>query len=277
MPYKNSTVTPPVPNQQTPDSIFPTEREQDRRSSHKLPVDFDNVVIIIISLFLNHGSEVSVGLTRKRLSRVERKADTRERLLSSALVVFAREGFEGASLEEIAEEAGFSTGAIYSAFGGKQELFFALLDRCLEQEKRDLGEIFERDEPLEVRISAVGRWKPGPLESAEQWRVLATEFWLHAVRDPRARALLAERHRRQRAAAALLLEGAYREQGRQPPVEAGLLADAVIGMQIGMAMRAIVDPEAVPEGSYARVLGILLGTSDALGKTPPGKGKEEKA
>jgi hypothetical protein len=70
--------------------------------------------------------------------------------------------------------------------------------------------------------------------------------------------LLAGRHRRQRAAAARLLEGAYREQGRQPPVEAGLLADAIIGMQIGMAMRAIVDPEAVPEGSYARVLGILL-------------------
>jgi AcrR family transcriptional regulator len=208
----------------------------------------------------------SVSLTRKRLSRGERKADTRERLLASALVVFAREGFGGASLEEIAEEAGFSTGAVYSAFGGKQELFFALLDRCLDEEKRELGEIFGREEPLEARISAVGRWKPGPLESAEQWRVLATEFWLHAARDPRARELLAERQRRQRAAAALLLEGTYRERGRRPPVEAGLLADAVIGLQIGMAMRAIVDPEAVPEGSYARVLGVLLGTSDASGE-----------
>ena len=185
-------------------------------------------------------------MTRKRLSQAERRIDTRERLLASALVKFARKGFEGASLEEIAEEAGFSTGAVYSAFGGKQELFFALLDRCLDQEKRDLGEIFGRNESLEAVIAAVGRWKPGPLESAEQWRVLATEFWLHAVRDPRARALLAERHRRQRAAAAQLLEGVYREQDRQPPVEAGLLADAVIGLQIVMAMRAIVAPEAVP-------------------------------
>lgn len=213
-------------------------------------------------------------MTRKRLSRAERRADTRERLLASALVVFAREGFGGASLEEIAEEAGFSTGAVYSAFGGKQELFLAVLDRCLDQEKRELGEIFERNEPLEVRIAAVGRWKPGPLESAEQWRVLATEFWLHAVRDPRARALLAERHRRQRAAAARLLEGVYREQDRQPPVETGLLADAVIGLQIGMAMRSIVDPEAIPEGSYARVLGILLGTSNASAKSSPERDKE---
>jgi AcrR family transcriptional regulator len=206
-------------------------------------------------------------LTRKRLSREERRADTRGRLLASALVVFGREGFEGASVEEIAEEAGFSTGAVYSAFGGKQELFFAVLDRCLDEERRELGEIFEREEPLEVRISAVGRWKPGPLESEEQWRKLATEFWLHAVRDPRARELLAERQRRQRAAAARLLEGTYSERGLRPPVEAGMLADAVIGMQVGMAMRAIVDPGAVPEGSYARVLSILLGTSDASGKS----------
>ena len=215
-------------------------------------------------------------MARKRLSREEKKADTRERLLASALVVFAWEGFGGASLEEIAEEAGFSTGAVYSAFGGKQELFFALLDRCLDEEKRELGEIFEREEPLEARISALGRWKPGPLESEEQWRVLATEFWLHAVRDPRARELLAERQRRQRAATAGQLEGAYRDHGRRPPVEAGLLADAVIGMQIGMAMRAIVDPEAVPEGSYARVLGVLLGTSNASRKHSQGRGEEEK-
>ncbi|HEX6708736.1 MAG TPA: TetR/AcrR family transcriptional regulator [Rubrobacter sp.] len=213
-------------------------------------------------------------MTRKRLSRAERRVDTRERLLASALEVFAREGFGGASVEEIAEEAGFSTGAVYSAFGGKQELFFAVLDRCLDQERRDLGEIFGRNEPLEARIAAVGRWKPGPLESAEQWRVLATEFWLHAVRDPQTRALLAERHRRQRAAAAQLLEGTYRERGSRPPVEAGLLADAVIGMQIGMAMRAIVDPEAVPEGSYARVLGVLLGTSDVSGKSSPERDEE---
>jgi AcrR family transcriptional regulator len=213
-------------------------------------------------------------LTKKRLSREEKKADTRDRLLASALEVFAREGFEGASVEEIAEEAGFSTGAVYSAFGGKQELFFAMLDRCLEEEKREIGEIMEQNESLEDVVAAVDRWKPGPLESEEQWRVLATEFWLHAVRDPRARSLLADRQRRQRTATAGQLEGAFRDRGRRLPVEAGLLADAVIGMQIGMAMRAIVDPEAVPEGSYARVLGVLLGTSDDSGERPPAE--EEK-
>jgi AcrR family transcriptional regulator len=214
-------------------------------------------------------------LARKRLSREEKKADTRERLLASALVEFAREGFEGTSVEEIAEEAGFSTGAVYSAFGGKQELFFALLDRCLEEEKREIGEIFERNESLGVVVEEIGRWKPGPLDSEEQWRVLATEFWLYALRDPRARELLAERQRRQRAATAEQLEGAFQDRGLRLPVEAGLLADAVMGMQIGMAMRAIVDPEAVPDGSYARVLNVLLGTSDASGERPPGE--EEKA
>jgi AcrR family transcriptional regulator len=224
-----------------------------------------------------YGMERSVGLTKKRLSREERKADTRERLLESALVVFARDGFGGASVEEIAEEAGFSTGAVYSAFGGKQELFFAIIDRCLEEERREIGEILERNESMEAVISAIDRWKPGPLESEEQWRVLATEFWLHAVRDPRARSLLAERQRRQRATTAGQLERSFRDRGLRLTVEAGLLADAVIGMQIGMAMRAIVDPVALPEGSYARVLASLLGTSDASGERPPGEEEEEKA
>jgi len=145
-------------------------------------------------------------------------------------------------------------------------LFFAMLDRCLEEERREIGEILGRNESLEAVVAAIDRWKPAPLESEEQWRVLATEFWLHAVRDPRARTLLAERQRRQRAATAVQLEGAFRDRGLRLPVEAGLLADAVIGLQIGMAMRAIVDPEAVPEGSYARVLGVLLGTPDDSGE-----------
>ena len=105
--------------------------------------------------------------------------------------------------------------------------------------------------------------------------MLATEFWLHAVRDSRARSLLAERQRRQRTATAGQLEEGFRDRGRRLPVEAGLLADAVIGLHNGMAMRTIVDPEAVPEGSYARVLNVLLGTSDASGERPPGE--EEKA
>jgi AcrR family transcriptional regulator len=66
------------------------------------------------------------SLPRRRLTRAEAKARTRQLLLEAAASVFASKGFAGASVEEIAEAAGFSIGAVYSNFGSKEELFLEL-------------------------------------------------------------------------------------------------------------------------------------------------------
>src|SRR5215218_10445422 len=63
------------------------------------------------------------------LTRKERQERTREELVAAAARVFARRGYHKATVEEIAAEAGFSTGAVYSNFGGKEELFLAIADR----------------------------------------------------------------------------------------------------------------------------------------------------
>ena len=63
---------------------------------------------------------------RQRLTRAEAKSRTRQLLLDAAASVFARKGYVGASVEEIAETAGFSIGAVYSNFGSKEELFLEL-------------------------------------------------------------------------------------------------------------------------------------------------------
>ena len=63
-----------------------------------------------------------------RLTRDERKAQTRERLIARAHQVFLRRGFHAATLEEIATEAGVTKGAVYSNFGSKADLFMAVLD-----------------------------------------------------------------------------------------------------------------------------------------------------
>lgn len=52
---------------------------------------------------------------------------TRERLLASARSEFLEHGYRGASLRRIAAGAGVTTGAIYGCFGGKSELFDALV------------------------------------------------------------------------------------------------------------------------------------------------------
>ena len=54
--------------------------------------------------------------------------------------MFARSGFHGASVEEIASEAGFSTGALYSNFDGKEDLFLVLMEREIDEHAREIAE-----------------------------------------------------------------------------------------------------------------------------------------
>ena len=72
-----------------------------------------------------------------------RRQLTREALVASARDVFAKRGFHAASLEEIAEAAGFTRGAVYSNFENKEELFFAVLDRHVELQAAAFDALFE--------------------------------------------------------------------------------------------------------------------------------------
>ncbi|MCO1579146.1 TetR/AcrR family transcriptional regulator [Crossiella sp. SN42] len=65
---------------------------------------------------------------RTRRTRAEQKRETRDALIEAGLVVFSRDGYHGAALDGIANEAGFSKGAVYSNFSSKAELFLAVLD-----------------------------------------------------------------------------------------------------------------------------------------------------
>src|SRR4029450_6889198 len=71
-------------------------------------------------------------MTKQRLSRAERSAQTRAELMASARQLFLRQGFHACSLEMVAEEAGFTIGAVYSRFGSKADLFLAILDERVD-------------------------------------------------------------------------------------------------------------------------------------------------
>ena len=96
--------------------------------------------------------------------------------------MFLRSGFHGASLEDISLEAGYTTGAVYSRFGGKDALFLAVLDDHIERRLRrymdaaDAAPDFESAgrEMLRAAVAA-GREEPG-------WTPLLMEFWMHAAR-----------------------------------------------------------------------------------------------
>src|SRR6188472_3717601 len=123
----------------------------------------------------------------KRETRAEKQARTRAELLDTAAKVFARRGYRGASVEEIAEEAGYSHGAVYSNFEGKADLFLAVFEDYMAERARELAATqvdVAEGAPLEVRARALADQWMDRLERDRESVVLHMEFIAHAGRDP---------------------------------------------------------------------------------------------
>jgi AcrR family transcriptional regulator len=115
--------------------------------------------------------------------RAERKEQTKAELVEAALVVFSRRGFHGASLDDIAEEAGYTKGAVYSNFAGKDDLFLAVLEEHFRRRAEAYaGFIFDQEE-IEDSYRAVARfWRDSNEREPEMARLIA-EFLVHASRQ----------------------------------------------------------------------------------------------
>src|SRR5215510_13178266 len=123
----------------------------------------------------------------QRLTHAERKEQTRTGLVASARRVFLDRGFHGASLDEIADAAGYSKGAVYSNFAGKDDLFLAVLDAHFEQRARALVDVMLDADGLEDSYRAVARSMVTADEAEPGWTPLLLEFWAHASRRPELR------------------------------------------------------------------------------------------
>jgi AcrR family transcriptional regulator len=125
-----------------------------------------------------------VFMAPEKWTRERRRELTRTALVESATEVFGRRGFEGASLDEIAENAGFTRGAIYKNFESKEELFFAVMDHFNERALAAFDDQLGGDvEHLDV--TALARtWR----RTQGEWvKSLDAEFELYALRHPEVR------------------------------------------------------------------------------------------
>lgn len=193
---------------------------------------------------------------RKRLSREESRARTRARLLESAAAVFAERGFYGASVEEIADRAGFSRGAFYSNFDHKADLFLALLDDRLEQEVAALEALLDEEGGPGAFLDLLRRGG-GRRSEPKEWTLLWAEFWLHVMRHPELAPKLADRQRAARRAIAALVQRQCDQFGVTLPLPAEDLASLMLAVDDGLKLQEELDPGAVPDDLRPRIL-ILL-------------------
>jgi AcrR family transcriptional regulator len=190
---------------------------------------------------------------------------TRRQLLDAAETVFARRGFHGASVEEIAREAGATTGALYSNFAGKEELFLALFEEALATDVRGYSEAFEAGAtPREKGRAAADRWMQ-VLRERPSYFPLFVEFWAYAVREPGMQERFAERLAALRMSNARLVEKGAADRGRSlPPQLAERLGLVVTALGNGLALEKLIDPDAVPDELYGDMLVLVFDGLDAL-------------
>jgi AcrR family transcriptional regulator len=112
-----------------------------------------------------------------------RTRETRVLLLRAAETIFARDGYEGAELGEIAALAGRTKGAIYAQFKSKEDIFLALMEDRTHYHRAQMEKILAKSTTIEANIAAL---RDIYLRVAEDqaWCLLLLEFKLFAIRHP---------------------------------------------------------------------------------------------
>jgi AcrR family transcriptional regulator len=206
-----------------------------------------------------------------RLTREQSKALTRERLLSAARSVFARRGFHGSSVEEVAAEAGYSTGALYSNFDGKEDLFLVLMEREIEEHAREIEAAVGKRSSMAERATGGARQWMIMIEREPELLLLFMEFWAYGVRDAQMRPKVAARFAQVRELLTKLIADGTRELNLELELPAEHLAIAIDALADGIARQKLADPEAVPDDLMGRVLSLLLaGATRQAGTDAPG-------
>jgi AcrR family transcriptional regulator len=197
-------------------------------------------------------------MRRKRLNRDEQRAATRAQLLRAARRIFGRRGYHGASLEEIAEEAGFSKGALYYNFKGKEELFLELLEERLDERLAVIRSAFTSQGSPEAQLHHAGREYVGGLDENREWLLLYFEFWAHAVRERRLTPKLRRALREFRDGVRKVIEEHSQELGVEGAAEADRLAIVANALAVGLAVEKHADPEGVPDELFGEMLTRLF-------------------
>lgn len=198
--------------------------------------------------------------------RDEQKALTRRRLIDAAESVFARSGYHGASVGEIAREAGATTGALYSNFAGKEELFLALFEERIAADVNEYSEIVADGASLEEQARGAGdRWMEILRERPDYFPLLI-EFWSYAIREPQLRDRLATRFAALRSGSTQVASEAAERWGLSPDAaEAGEhLGLFINALGNGLALEKLVDPDSVPDSIYGEFLALIFRAFEAL-------------
>jgi AcrR family transcriptional regulator len=203
----------------------------------------------------------------KRLSRAEQNERNRALVLAAARRTFLARGYHAASLDEIADEAGFSRGVVQSRFGNKADLFLALLEeRITEREAQNarVAEHLSGDEGLAALASHATRRNEAELN----WGLLLIEFRAHAARDPVLSQRYAAAHARTLQGIADVITALYQRAGQVPPLPPRHMAQLILTITAGSRLEQAAGLEDSPQLAASQLLRGFTAPP-----APPGNGR----
>ena len=189
----------------------------------------------------------------KRLTRAESQQRTRALVVDAATRLFLRDGFRVTSLEQIAEEAGFTRGAVYSNFDGKTAMGIAVIDELYAREVGKLEATLRSLEDADAVFDALAAWADETIGDPA-WTRLEIEIAASSAHDDAHRAATAARYARLRARCADLVDELFVGELTIPTES---VATAIVGLALGIGAQRAADPS-IPGSTVSEILRALL-------------------
>jgi AcrR family transcriptional regulator len=203
-----------------------------------------------------------------RLTRAEQTERNRELVLAAARRVFLARGYHGATLETIADEAGFSKGVVYSQFRNKADLFLALLDARISERAEENARLAAGLAGIDGALAMV-EYTARRERSESAWTRLVIEFRVHASRDPELSRRYAAAHERTLEGVAALIAEIHERAGEPPPLPARSLAVLLAALRSGSELEIAANPDAFDDPALTGVLRRMLASPLAASKETP--------
>lgn len=193
---------------------------------------------------------------KHRLSRSEKKEETRQKIKQSAMELFAARGMEAVSIDEISETAGYSRGAFYSNFSNREAVMEELISEGFDSDIAALERMEDsmNSDQLAEAYQEIGTWFSSHPENV-LWMM---EFQLSVARHPELKPAYLEQHRKLRNRIKSLIHQWAKTNGFKNPLDAEYYCDLLMSTLSGLSMTKVLYGEEIPETLFRDYFKTIL-------------------
>ncbi len=178
-------------------------------------------------------------------TRVASRDETRRHLFAAAEHLFRRVGYHAATLEQVARDAGYTKGAVYSTFSSKLELFTEVVAQRAARRRGELDAILAAG--LDAAVDGFARHVARSATSERDWWASVIELMTAVGRDPASRSAYSAHRSDTRALLGRLFTQVAARLGRVPALTEEEAGTVIMALSNGLTLEAMLDPERVGE------------------------------